>query len=48
MFVPPPQLNVIGSPLVGCPFLLIDYIHGYTSYLDAVDTFRIVGMLNAV
>jgi hypothetical protein len=46
--VVPPHNNVIGSPLVGCPFLLIEYIHGYTLYLDAVDTIRIVGMPNEV
>ena len=49
VFVPlPPQIHVIGSPLVGCPFLLIEYIHSYPPYLDAVDTIRIVGMPNAV
>jgi hypothetical protein len=37
---PPPNPQVGGPPTVGCPRLLIQYIHTYPPYLEAVSSIR--------
>jgi hypothetical protein len=37
---PPPNPQARGPPTVGCPRLLIQYIHSYPPYLEAVSSIR--------
>jgi hypothetical protein len=44
--LPNPQAG--GPPLVGCPQLLIQYIHSYPPYLEAFSSIRNLSMCHAV
>jgi hypothetical protein len=43
-----PNPKAGGPPLVGCPRLLIQYIHRYPSYLEGVSTIRNLRTRHAV
>jgi hypothetical protein len=45
---PPPNLQAGGPPLVGCPRLLIQYIHSYPPYLEAFSSIRNLRTCHAV
>jgi hypothetical protein len=48
LLAPRPTLKLEDDPLVGCPQLLIQYIHSYPPHLEAVSSIRNLRMCHAM